>query len=85
MHMIIKFESFNDMCSKKLIWPKHSQNSTKRQKFESKQHLEALALVALLMLPTKLIAIKYGHNRISNLCGRLQLTLELLLYFSKHF
>ena len=43
MHMIIKFETYTDMRSK--IWPKHFQNSTKRQKFESKQHLEALALV----------------------------------------
>ena len=40
MHMIIKFVT----CVVK-IWSKHLQNSTKRQKFESKQHLEALALV----------------------------------------
>ena len=42
--MIIKFETYTVMCSKKL-WPKHFQNSTKGQKFESKQHLEALAFV----------------------------------------
>ena len=54
MHMIIKFKTFTDMC----------KNDNDSNLNSISKHLPWL------MLPTKLIAIKYGHNRISTLCGR---------------
>ena len=66
MHMIIKFETFTDMCS-----TNNGLNTFKTPQNDKNSNLNSiLRHLPWLMLPTKLIAIKYGHNKISTLCGR---------------
>ena len=62
MHMIIKFESFILTCVVK--YGLNTFKTPQRQKFESKQHLEALALVDA---SYKVDSYKIW---ISTLCGR---------------
>ena len=45
VHMIIKFETYIDMCSKNMYGLNTFKTPQNDKKIESKQHLEALALV----------------------------------------